>query len=278
MKLTSTDRAQGISPDQRALSLHTIWTRVSRPCYNRDSLFSDDGRAWYRIYQYEACESEKEIIPLVLRGIFCIMRKNMFGLFNLFSKKNPSIDVTLEVSMPEYVYSPSEHASEYVPPPPAKIPENACCPYCWVVFDKPPTRKKKCVDCGWYIYVRTSEERVKLYLTEEQVHFHDRLYIVKSWSQGFEARWFSWLSDEEKERCAKDDAYFASLVEEKLMNETRVALANINFFDAYMAQRSLHEFYENRVWYTWWFLKNAERFRKSWEKQLQKECEKMMNS
>lgn len=199
----------------------------------------------------------------------------MLEFLNIFWKKKPEITVTLEVNTPKY-----EVRSEwvYTPPPPAKIPDNACCPYCWVVFDKPPAKKKKCVDCGGHIYVRTSEDRVKLYLTDIQVEFHDRLRLVSQWSQSMEISWFQWLSEEEKEKSVKDDKYFASLVEQKLMNETRKALKNIDFFNAYLAQRYLHEFYENRDGYNGCYLMNSDRFRESWEKQLQKESDDMFKS
>ena len=202
----------------------------------------------------------------------------MFGLFNLFSKKNPSIDVTLEVSMPEYVYSPSEHVSEYVQPPPAKIPDNACCPYCWVIFDKPPTRKKKCTACGNYIYVRTSDDQVKMYCTDEQAQFRDRVFMVRRWSKEMESRWFPWLSDKEKEKSAQDDIYFVSLMVSKLWDITSVLLEKHEYLAAYIPQKLLHHFFEGREWYTWWFLKRAELCTELWEQNADKEYEKMLNS
>ena len=42
------------------------------------------------------------------------------------------------------------------------------CPYCGVVQDPPPKRKKKCADCGQSIYVRKDGNRRRL-MTETQV-------------------------------------------------------------------------------------------------------------
>ncbi len=43
------------------------------------------------------------------------------------------------------------------------------CPHCNIILEKPPKRKKKCPNCGNYIYVRTRQKIFPtIYLTEEQ--------------------------------------------------------------------------------------------------------------
>ena len=44
---------------------------------------------------------------------------------------------------------------------------SAACPYCGVVQEPPPTRRKKCLDCGEVIYTRTDQETRKKYLLTE---------------------------------------------------------------------------------------------------------------
>lgn len=133
----------------------------------------------------------------------------MFGFFNLFWKKKPSVEITIEVSIPKYEPSANTLVSEYIPPPPAKIHENACCPYCGVVFDTPPTRKKKCGDCGWYVYVRTSEDRVKLYLTQEQVEIFEQEKRLESLEEIIGRYGYS-LSSDQKYAFVRDEALLAS--------------------------------------------------------------------
>lgn len=44
---------------------------------------------------------------------------------------------------------------------------SAACPYCGIVQDPPPARRKKCRDCGEVIYTRTDRETRKKYLLTE---------------------------------------------------------------------------------------------------------------
>ena len=71
-------------------------------------------------------------------------------------------------SQPEVVIrvsSPSEHPA---PLPPITLSSPAC-PYCGVIQEPPPTRRRNCRDCGETIHVRTDrEERKKYLLTAEE--------------------------------------------------------------------------------------------------------------
>jgi len=52
------------------------------------------------------------------------------------------------------------------------------CPYCGVVLDKKPSRKKKCPDCENYIFVRTSPiDRSKILIKEDEIDI-----IEEQWS------------------------------------------------------------------------------------------------
>ncbi len=70
-----------------------------------------------------------------------------------------------------------------------KKEKNAICPYCDFELEKKPTRKKKCPNCGDYIWVRTpyldKKSKEKLLFTEEQVKIFDkekrRYYDRKNW-------------------------------------------------------------------------------------------------
>ena len=54
------------------------------------------------------------------------------------------------------------------PLPPITLSSPAC-PYCGVIQEPPPTRRRKCPDCGQTIHVRTDrEERKKYLLTAEE--------------------------------------------------------------------------------------------------------------
>lgn len=55
------------------------------------------------------------------------------------------------------------------------------CPYCGIVLDPPPTRSRKCPECGDKIVVRTDRETgEKLYLTSEAVARFDAARTVAS--------------------------------------------------------------------------------------------------
>ena len=60
--------------------------------------------------------------------------------------------------------------------PPITLASPAC-PYCGVIQDPPPQRRKKCNDCGQVIYTWTDRETRKKYLLTEQearAHEHNR--------------------------------------------------------------------------------------------------------
>ena len=56
--------------------------------------------------------------------------------------------------------------SVHGPLPPIEL-ASAACPYCAVVQEPPPTRRKKCRDCGEVIHTRTDRETRKKYLLTE---------------------------------------------------------------------------------------------------------------
>ena len=61
------------------------------------------------------------------------------------------------------------HPSECPTPLPPITLSNPACPYCGVIQEPPPTRRRKCRDCGEIIHVRTDrEERKKYLLTAEE--------------------------------------------------------------------------------------------------------------
>ncbi len=63
------------------------------------------------------------------------------------------------------VSSPSERPA----PLPSITLSSPACPYCGVIQEPPPTRRRKCRDCGQMIHVRTDwEERRKYFLTAEE--------------------------------------------------------------------------------------------------------------
>ena len=53
-------------------------------------------------------------------------------------------------------------------PLPPIVLDNAACPYCGVVQDPPPTRRKKCQDCKETIYTWTDQESRRKYLLTQQ--------------------------------------------------------------------------------------------------------------
>lgn len=56
--------------------------------------------------------------------------------------------------------------------------KESVCPYCGVELDKKPSRKKKCPDCGNYIFVRTSPiDRSKILIKENEIDI-----IEEQWS------------------------------------------------------------------------------------------------
>ena len=71
-------------------------------------------------------------------------------------------------SQPEAVTCVSFPSTRPSPLPPITLSSPAC-PYCGVIQEPPPTRRRKCRDCGQVIHVRTDrEERKKYLLTAEE--------------------------------------------------------------------------------------------------------------
>ena len=71
-------------------------------------------------------------------------------------------------SQPEAVTRVSFPSKRPAPLPPITLSSPAC-PYCGVIQEPPPMRRRKCRDCGQIIHVRTErEERKKYLLTAEE--------------------------------------------------------------------------------------------------------------
>ena len=71
-------------------------------------------------------------------------------------------------SQPEAVTRVSFPSKRPAPLPPLTLSSPAC-PYCGVIQEPPPMRRRKCQDCGQIIHVRTArEERKKYLLTAEE--------------------------------------------------------------------------------------------------------------
>jgi hypothetical protein len=58
---------------------------------------------------------------------------------------------------------------------------DAICPYCSSALEKKPGRKKKCPDCGNFIYVRTRPiDRERVLVTEAQIAEIERQWEIMS--------------------------------------------------------------------------------------------------
>ncbi|MYC38259.1 MAG: hypothetical protein F4X66_15300 [Chloroflexi bacterium] len=66
-------------------------------------------------------------------------------------------------SQPEIVIRVSSLSERPAPLPPITLSSPAC-PYCGVIQEPPPTRRRKCRDCGETIHVRTDRQERKRYL------------------------------------------------------------------------------------------------------------------
>ena len=78
------------------------------------------------------------------------------------------IDERKGKSQPEPVIRVSFPSKRPGPLPPITLSSPAC-PYCGVIQEPPPARRRKCRDCGQTIHVRTDrEERKKYLLTAEE--------------------------------------------------------------------------------------------------------------
>ncbi len=73
------------------------------------------------------------------------------------------IDERKGKSQPEAVIRVSFPSKPPAPLPPITLSSPAC-PYCGVIQEPPPTRRRKCRDCGQVIHVRTDREERKKYL------------------------------------------------------------------------------------------------------------------
>ena len=73
------------------------------------------------------------------------------------------IDERKSNSQPEAVVRVS-FPSKRPGPLPTIILSSPACPYCGVIQEPPPTRRRKCRDCGQVIHVRTDREKRKKYL------------------------------------------------------------------------------------------------------------------
>ena len=77
------------------------------------------------------------------------------------SIKGPSVEMSVSPPYPGF--------PKHEPLPPIVL-DNAACPYCGVVQDPPPTRRKKCQDCKETIYTWTDQESRRKYLLTQQEH------------------------------------------------------------------------------------------------------------
>ena len=75
------------------------------------------------------------------------------------SIKGPSVEMSVSPPYPGF--------PKHEPLPPIVL-DNAACPYCGVVQDPPPTRRKKCQDCKETIYTWTDQESRRKYLLTQQ--------------------------------------------------------------------------------------------------------------
>ena len=99
----------------------------------------------------------------------------------LFAKRPPELEIEqlepgdvvvraggheLTVSLPSLDLSSND--DDFEPLPPIKL-DSPACPYCGIIQDPPPQRRKKCRDCGELMYTWTDyDSRVKYLLTAAQ--------------------------------------------------------------------------------------------------------------
>lgn len=114
-------------------------------------------------------------------------------LKNLLARKTTSVEIEekdpgkvivraggkqLSVSLPPPSFSAPAPAE---PVPPIKLASPAC-PYCGVIQDPPPQRRRKCRDCSETIYPWTDQEtRTKYLLTAEQHEQRRRVAWDAAW-------------------------------------------------------------------------------------------------
>ena len=77
------------------------------------------------------------------------------------SMKIRDVEISVSMSYPDF----PKH--ERLPP---IVLDNAACPYCGVVQEPPPTRRKKCRDCKETIFTWTDQESRRKHLLTQQEH------------------------------------------------------------------------------------------------------------
>ena len=89
----------------------------------------------------------------------------VFKFVRFLSRKAATRDETRRARTREEVRPPRDQGTEI---------QSAICPHCGTELSPIPRRKKKCPECGHFVFVRTrSEDGIRLLLTEEQALFHD---------------------------------------------------------------------------------------------------------
>ena len=90
---------------------------------------------------------------------------------------------------------------------PPTILSSSACPYCGVIQDPPPQRRKKCKDCGEVIHTWTDREARKKYLmTEQEAKAQERSRRDARWKELSEqVRIASQAGDSEALRLAYDE-------------------------------------------------------------------------
>ena len=81
---------------------------------------------------------------------------------------------------------------EYKPKAPMKDKRDSKCPYCNDILDKIPSAKKKCLNCGNYIFVRTLPNRDRVLCTEEEknkIDFIEKTKPFDFWANKNEIRY-----------------------------------------------------------------------------------------
>ena len=95
------------------------------------------------------------------------------------SRQDKSADIELSFS-----WSPETEIKE--PPPRPPLPPitlaDAACPYCGVIQELPPQRRKKCRDCGEVIFPKTDHAtRIRYLLTRSDANEWDRKEKDDEW-------------------------------------------------------------------------------------------------
>ena len=93
------------------------------------------------------------------------MLSKILGMFSSSSKNPKKLTITVKGPLP-----PPSHD-----PLPPIVLVSAACPYCRVVQEPSPKRRRKCQDCDQIIYIRTDQvERKRYLLTKEQADQAER--------------------------------------------------------------------------------------------------------